>query len=149
MCLHAPGEPCSGSQKEHPSQAHSVLTSILQPPETQETLLPTFINFVCCRPPPPTLWHRPLGLHARKNRSAAFSKTSFHITLMTMRDCHLKHSAFECGSTFFLSPPLSLSLAALTADLCRIIRRRDPCCTPPQRCLPARPLALCRTSELQ
>lgn len=42
-----------------------------------------------------------------------------------------------------------LSLAALTADLCKIIRRRDPCCTAPQRCLQACPLALCRTSELQ
>lgn len=47
MCLHARGEPCSGSQKAHPSQAHSVLTSILQPPGTQETLLPTLINIAC------------------------------------------------------------------------------------------------------
>lgn len=47
MCLHARGEPWSGSQKAHSSQAHSVLTSILQPPGTQETLLPTLIKIAC------------------------------------------------------------------------------------------------------
>lgn len=47
MCPHGRREPWSGSQKAYPSQAHSVLTSILQPPGTQETLLPTLINIAC------------------------------------------------------------------------------------------------------
>lgn len=47
MCPHARTEPWSASQKAHPSQAHSVLASVSQPPGTRETLLPALINIAC------------------------------------------------------------------------------------------------------